>query len=132
MNTVFDAANQAMQSKGMSLEMNMHQSPFVADGFFETPTIDIAAFHQSTFNHIFGVEGLSVSAGIRLEYEILKLKHNYGGQMDYDILLNSPMMPLSLKNISDKVNLEGQLNRDYLQWLPKVAIQYNFNNKNNI
>lgn len=132
MNTVFDKANSAMQASRMSISMDMHQSPFVADGAFKTPVTDIAAFHQSTFNHLFGVEGLSLSAGIRIEYERLKLKHNYGGQMAYDIQLTSPMMPLALKDITNEVYLRGELEDDYIQWLPKIAFMYHFNKKNNV
>ena len=132
MNTVFDKANVAMQASGMSLSMNMHQSPFVADGRFDTPVTDLAVFHQSTFNNLFGQEGLSLSAGIRIEYERLRLKHHYGGGMDYDIRLTSPMMPLTLTNLSNEVYLTGDMQHDYIQWLPKVALQYQLNKKNNL
>lgn len=37
-------------------------------GNFDTPTHGFAAFHQSTYNNLF-VEGLSITAGIRLDYE---------------------------------------------------------------
>ena len=37
-------------------------------GNFDTPTYGFAAFHQSTYNNLF-VEGLSITAGIRLDYE---------------------------------------------------------------
>lgn len=132
MNTIFDSANKGMSQLGMSLGMDMHNPPFVTDGAFETPVFDIAAFHQSTFNDIFGIDGLSFVAGIRLEYEKMKLDYDYGGVMNYDINIDYPRMPLSLKDIENTVRYKNQLDHDYLQWLPKVALQYHFGKKNNV
>lgn len=47
-------------------------------GDFDTPILNGAIFHQSTFNDLFGLEGLSFTAGLRLDYEKLKLKYNTG------------------------------------------------------
>ena len=41
-------------------------------GYFDTPTFGFAVFHQSTYNNLF-TDGLSVTAGIRLDYEKAKL-----------------------------------------------------------
>lgn len=65
---------------GMGLTLDMPVSPYVADGAFDTPTTDLAAFHQSTFNDLFGAEGLSLVAGLRVEYEKRILDYDYGGQ----------------------------------------------------
>ena len=46
MNTVFDKANAAISPMGMGLTLDMPVSPYVADGAFDTPTTDLAAFHQ--------------------------------------------------------------------------------------
>lgn len=37
-------------------------------GNFDTPSFGLALFHQSTYNNLF-VDGLSVTAGVRLDYE---------------------------------------------------------------
>lgn len=132
MNTVFDQANAAMLPMGMALTLHMPSSAFLADGAFETPSTDLAVFHQSTFNNLFNVAGLSLSAGLRIEYERMKLKYDYGGRLDYDIDVSSPMMPLSLKGLSDESHFTGELQHDYVQWLPKVALQYSFDSQNNI
>ncbi len=132
MGSVFDRANTAMQAMGMGLDLQMKQPTFVADGAFDTPTTDLAVFHQSTFNDLFGLQGLSLTAGIRIEYEKMELDYNYGGSMDYNIQLTSPMMPLSLNGLSDESRFTGKLKHDYLQWLPKVALTYHWNGHNNI
>lgn len=132
MNTVFGEANKNLQASGMSLALSMHEPAWVADGFFDTPTTDVALFHQSTFKNLFNVSGLSLTAGLRLEYEKMRLKHNYGGQLDYDLTLDSPMMPLALNGMSDISHFTGKLEHDYLQWLPKIALQYAITPYNNV
>lgn len=132
MGAVFDNANTALQNKGMSLALAMHDPAFVTDGAFDTPTADVAVFHQSILKNILNITGLHLTAGIRLEYEKMQLKHNYGGSIRYDITMTSPMMPLALKDLSDDSNFSGRLKHDYLQWLPKFALQYDIDSRNNL
>lgn len=132
METVFSEANAAMEATSMSLSMQMHHPPFVADGLFKIPVTDVAAFHQSTFNGLFGTEGLSLTAGLRVEYEHMSLRHDYGGEMDFDVNVVSPMMPLRLNNLKAASLFQGHLKHDYVQWLPKVALQYSFDSHNHI
>lgn len=132
MSAVFGQANDKLQDAGMSLAFAMHEPAFIADGAFDTPTADVAAFHQSTFRDLFNIEGLSLTAGIRIEYEKMELQHNYGGGIDFDITMTSPMMPLILSDLSDRSDFTGKLKHDYLQWLPKIALQYALDNRNNI
>lgn len=132
MNTVFDKVNETLQSKKMGITLNMHQSPFTTTGGFDTPATDLAIFHQSIFNDLFAVEGLKLTAGIRFEYEKMQLDYDYGGDMGYDITFTSPFMPLNLKDLSDGSHFQGKLEHDYVQWLPKVSLQYDFNRENNI
>lgn len=130
MNTAFDRANTAMAPVGMQLAMTMHNPPFRADGAFDTPTTDLAVFHQSTFNNLFRINGLSLTAGLRIEYEKMQLAYCYGGTLNYDVTLTSPMMPLPLNGLTDVSDYQGKLDHDYVQWLPKVALQYHFNGNN--
>lgn len=132
MSRVFDRANSRLKPSGMELALHMHEPDFVADGSFDTPTTDVAVFHQSTFKNLFSISGLQLTAGLRIEYEKMRLKHNYGGQLGYDIAMTSPMMPLNLDNLSDISHFTGELHHDYLQWLPKVALQYSIDNRNNV
>ena len=132
MSTVFDKANAAISPMGMGLSLDMPVSPYVADGAFNTPSTSLAAFHQSVFNDLFGVERLSLVAGLRVEYEKMELTYDYGGTMDYNVQFTSPMMPLNLDGLSDESHFQGSLEHDYVQWLPKVALQYHFSEDNNI
>ena len=53
-------------------------------GSFDTPLLNGALFHQSTFRDLFGLKGVSFTAGLRLDYETyehgLQLRHQPGVQ----------------------------------------------------
>lgn len=129
---VLGKANATMDKMGMNMAFDMHGIPFRTDGVFRTPTADVAVFHQSTFNDLFGVEGLSLVAGLRLEYELNTLEYNYGGRIDYDFKISSPMMPLAFNELADETNFNGKTEHGNFQWLPKLALQYHFDTRNNV
>ena len=118
-------------------------------GSFKTPILNTALFHQSTFNNLFGIDGLSFTAGLRMDYENLKLNYNSGCEYTHTYSLtgkpqlNIPGessragMPSSINMVPEttfnqKTNYNGELSHDYIQLLPKFAVQYDFNRNNNI
>lgn len=129
--------------------INIRPSLEVADGNllingnFDTPLLNGALFHQSTFKDLFGVEGLSFTAGLRLDYEKIKMDYNSGTAMDYtvgiegemtrggQVIQKIPMMPETELTVQSRY--QGSLDKDYLQLLPKFALQYDFkNNRGNV
>ncbi|RHJ86690.1 TonB-dependent receptor [Parabacteroides sp. AM08-6] len=88
-------------------------------GTFDTPTYGFAAFHQSTYNNLF-VEGLSLTAGIRLDYEKAKMK--------YDSAVDSMNMSVQMghmnMNLPVAAHLQGDISQDFLQVLPKASLRY--------
>lgn len=89
-------------------------------GYFKTPTYGLAAFHQSTYNNLL-IDGLSITAGIRLDYEKAKL--------DYDSSVEDMKIGVSMKGIPMGVfpmeaHLKGKTSQDFLQVLPKVSLRY--------
>lgn len=89
-------------------------------GYFKTPTFGFAAFHQSTYNNLF-TEGLSITAGIRLDYEKAKL--------DYDSAVDSMKIGVKVGERPEMVlpvdtKLDGKTSQDFLQVLPKVSLRY--------
>lgn len=131
MASVFDKANEAMQQRGMSIALN-NCNGLTTDGAFETPLTNAALFHQSSFNNLFGATGLSLTAGIRLDYEKMRLKYNYGGGMGYNINITSSYMPLNFTGLNSSEQLSGSLKHDYVEILPKVALQYQIDKNNNV
>ena len=108
-------------------------------GDFDTPILNGAIFHQSTFNDLFGLEGLSFTAGLRLDYEKLKLKYNTGYDFVHTYGLSGVLTPMNITvDMVPKADYQaskeytGEISHDYLQLLPKFSLQYNFDTQNNI
>lgn len=97
-------------------------SMMIVLGNYDMPTYSAGLFHQSTFNNLL-TDGLSLTLGLRMEYEAITLKHFTETSMR--VKGRSPMPPIP---ITLEANIEGKEKVDYLQFLPKAAIQYEFNN----
>lgn len=144
-NTINSNANKYMPEipMGPTMSMKMVFSDVIngntlnIPGYFKTPVFNTAIFHQSTFNDLFGAEGLSFTVGLRMDYENLKMNYNSGVNYTHAYSLSGDMGSRKITMIpetefSQNVKYEGDLGHDYIQLLPKFAIQYDFNNNNNI
>lgn len=113
------------------------------DGKFTTPQYNVALFHQSQFNNLFGKEGLSFTVGLRMEYEHMKMDYNSGTSLGYtvgikgemtqmgQVIREIEMMPATPLTVESRY--QGEISKDYVQLLPKFALQYDFNNnKSNV
>lgn len=121
-----------------------HQQPDHAHrGSFDTPLLNGALFHQSTFRDLFGLKGVSFTAGLRLDYERMKMDYNSGTSLDYkvgikgemkrgDVVIREiEMMPETALTVESRY--QGNIDKDYLQLLPKFALQYDFaRNRGNV
>lgn len=122
-----------------SMRMTLNNPTLSVGGTFDTPTLSAAAYHQSTFNDLF-IEGLSFTAGLRLDYEKISMKYNsVSTPIDFDFNLSMPAMRpgmpsvnLSDQNMQAPTAFAGKLSTDYLQLLPKFALQYEWNKQNNV
>ena len=136
-------------SMGQGMAMNILPSLVITDtqmpidGHFKTPQYNVALFHQSQFRNLFGLEGLSFTAGLRLDYEKMQMTYNSGTFLDYtvgikgqmtrgeQVIREIEMMPETPLTVESRY--KGKLSKDYLQLLPKFALQYDFNNnKSNV
>lgn len=144
-NTINSNANKYMPEipMGPTMSMKMVFSDVIngntlnIPGYFKTPVFNTAIFHQSTFNDLFGAKGLSFTVGLRMDYENLKMNYNSGVNYTHTYSLSGDMGSRKITMIpetefSQNVKYEGDLGHDYIQLLPKFAIQYDFNNNNNI
>ncbi len=99
-------------------------------GTYKTPTLGGAIYHQSTYNNLF-VDGLSVTAGIRLDYEENKLDYYADGKMNLLLTFPGPVPaagsthPLPLDSI-----LSGNESMHALEVLPKISVKYEFDRNN--
>ena len=113
------------------------------DGAFKTPQYNIALYHQSQFRDLLGMEGLSFTVGLRMDYEHMKMSYNSGTSLDYTVAIDGQMtqmgqvireiamMPATPLTVESRYT--GELSKNYIQLLPKFALQYDFNNaKSNV
>ena len=119
-----------------TMGMTVHNPTLSVGGTFDTPTLSGALYHQSTFNNLF-IEGLSVTAGLRLDYEKISMKYNslstpidFG--FDFHLAMGPNQINLSDQNMKAPASFVGKLSTDYVQLLPKFAIQYEWKNQNNV
>ena len=95
-------------------------------GVYHTPSVGGALFHQSTYNNLF-IERLSLTAGLRLDYEKAHLDYNAYSKIWFNVFL--PQSPDPIPFPIDTA-LAGKVSADFWQLLPKVALKYDFNPRN--
>ena len=111
------------------MSLDITDKNILIGGNFKSPMLSTGIYHQSTINDII-FEGLSFTAGLRMEYERYWLDYNSNTNINFDFKIAVMPMPFKGLNTSPKVN--GNISHDYIQLLPKFALQYDFNKSNNI
>lgn len=111
------------------MSLDITDENILIGGNFKSPMLSAGIYHQSTINDII-FEGLSFTAGLRMEYERYWLDYNSNTNINFDFKIAVMPMPFKGLNTSPKVN--GNISHDYIQLLPKFALQYDFNKSNNI
>ena len=94
-------------------------------GAFKTPAYGLAFFHQSTYNNLFA-EGLSLTAGIRFDYE--KTELDYAAAMTMNLDVAPPNMPMTIKQAVETEPV-GVGAASFTEWLPKIALKYEFDSR---
>lgn len=107
------------QSMDMSLSMKNEQLPM--GGTFNTPTLTGGLFHQSTVEL---AENLSLTAGVRFDYEHYEMAYNATGSVDYDFAMSYRGQNIRLDNRNVKPAFVGSTSKDRLQVMPKAALKY--------
>lgn len=94
------------------------------NGQYKRPTYGAAIFHQSTFNNIFHTEGLSVTLGLRLDYEKTKLDYNASTTANFEVQGRPGTAPIPF---SADTAIVGSSSNDFLELLPKALVKYQIN-----
>ena len=122
-----------LQTMGFtSMGVNFRGDDLLMGNNFETPTLGLAAFHQSVLNIS---DHLSATLGVRFDYEHLRMDYNAPADVDYGFSMpntNNPKMAVNLQNLTSHLLYNGTLKNDYFRVLPKLALKYEFNHDNNI
>lgn len=91
-------------------------------GTFETPSYGAALFHQSTYNNLF-TEGLSVTAGVRLDYEKQEMDYDSEALMRLGMSF-APGMPTTELPDQHPSVVNEHLTQDFWQVLPRISLKY--------
>ncbi|GHT40234.1 TonB-dependent receptor [Bacteroidia bacterium] len=111
--------------------MTIKNTDIPIPGTFKTPTYGGAVFHQSTYNNLF-VDGLSLTAGVRLDYEKSKLDYNTNMNMDLSVDMQAGQNLIHLQDSALTTVLQGNLSTRFMEILPKIALKYEFTPENYI
>ena len=103
--------------------MTITDNVMTTPGTFNTKTYGGAIFHQSTINNII-VNGLSATAGLRLDYEKVELDYNTGATLNVNMKAGPSTIPYQLKTL-----LKDNLSVPFTEFLPKFALKYEWSNK---
>ena len=100
-------------------------------GVFDTPTLNAGLFHQSSIEI---VENLSVTAGLRLDYEHYKMVYDAPGSVDFDFAIRSarPQNSVALNDLHIAPSFLGKTSSHNWHVLPKVSLKYDFGETGNV
>ena len=126
-NSMFPSGNPAAPT----MHLTVNNSTLPVPGRFETPVLNGAVYHQSTLNDLF-VDDLSLTVGLRLDYEKIKMHYDSGTDMDFDFLFGMGPMHITSENLHAISSFIGEESADYTQLLPKFALEYAWNPQNNV
>ena len=112
------------QTGTMPIHMNVSDKTIKVYGEYDQKSWGLAAFHQVTLNRLF-IEGLSLTLGLRYEYEKQKLEYSSG--MDMNLFFIRPGVPRPI-TMSVPAHVQGDEKQDFGQLLPKFSLQYSADN----
>lgn len=94
-------------------------------GDFKLPAYGVALYHQSTYNN-FLVDGLSVTAGVRLDYEKQKMDYLSSSKMNmaFSFNENGPFMDMEKFFKIPTSVIDQSISQDFWEVLPKVSLKY--------
>lgn len=111
--------------KNMPMSLTFNDSMMQMGGTFSTPALNLGIFHQSTIEI---VKNLSLTLGIRLDYEHYKLNYNApGSEIDFDFTMMARGKSIKYSGLrADAPLLVGKTSDHDLHLLPKAALKYDF------
>ncbi|MDR0744175.1 MAG: TonB-dependent receptor [Tannerella sp.] len=120
---VFDKLSLSLNEIGMPGKLVITDESLPIPGNFETPSYGVAVYHQSTCNRLFA-EGLSVTAGIRLDYERQEMTYTAESKMNLAMKMSPMAPPIDISNRYPASVADEKISQDFWQVLPKVSLKY--------
>lgn len=107
--------------------INFRDQQMYLDGQYQTPTFNAALFHESEFRF---TDALSVSMGLRADFEQLHLDYNSPASVPYGFTMpnsKNTKMSVDLQELQSDLLLKGNRNDHYFSLLPKLSVKYDWN-----
>jgi len=120
---VFDNLSQKLNEVGMPGKLVITNESLTIPGNFKTPSFGVALFHQSTYTPHF-IDGLSVTAGIRLDYEKQELAYTSEAKMNIAMQMSPMAPPVDVSNLYDPSVINENLLQQFWQFLPKISLKH--------
>ncbi len=95
--------------------------PFTISSNFDIPTYGLALYHESSLR---AGERWRFTAGLRLDYENTKMTYDNMASVGYKLDMTSVNSRIPVLNRTVDVPFKGEEKLDYLELLPKFAINY--------
>ncbi len=99
------------------------------NGQYKRPAYGAAVFHQSTFNNILETEGLSLTLGLRLDYEKNKLDYEARTVANFDVQGRPGTAPMKL---DADTAIVGSSSNEFFELLPKTLLKYQINTNSHV
>jgi outer membrane receptor protein involved in Fe transport len=115
-----------------SLNLNVDITDEVLDipSFFKEKRHSLAFYDQFTWDLPI-MSGLSLTGGLRIEYEGVAMDWNSSASMDYRYLMSRYGMSIG-ENLTADALLKSDAAKNYLQLTPKISLQYVFDARNRV
>lgn len=129
-----DNANSAFPTSDAapSMQLTIHNDDLPISGLFFTPQFNLAVYHQSTW-HLPFAPGLSLTAGLRLDYEKMWLDYDSSAELNFGFSFSyGSFMNYEDPDMQTVSALKGKMNDDYVQLLPRFSVQYEWGRGNNV
>lgn len=126
-NAIFKSLQQS-NPKMPTMGITLKDRAFVVSSLMDTPSMNLALFHNSTFT----LNRWKFSLGLRLEYEPLKLDYYSNSDIAFDFNIKMGPVAMSYPDLKAAPLLEGKMDDSYVQLLPKFSVMYQLDNNSNI
>ncbi|MBQ0085631.1 MAG: TonB-dependent receptor [Prevotella sp.] len=111
------------------MKMDVTDNNILVNSSMKTPVTSLGLFHSSVFS--MGKWNFTLAA--RLQYEYLRLDYNSATGVTYDFSISMPPYMHNLyEGLSANPMLRGSLSKDYVDILPRFAVQYMFDDDNQL
>ncbi|MDR1103711.1 MAG: TonB-dependent receptor [Tannerella sp.] len=123
--TILQPVFDGLKDYGMPGRLTITNESLRIPGTFRMPSYGAAIYHQSTCNNLF-TDGLSITAGIRLDYEKQQLTYDSEAKLNLSMQIAPTRPPIDLSENYPASVISEKITQSFRQALPKVSLRYEF------